>query len=133
MEAKRESVISLYLDGKPQIAIVRALKHLKVNKSFVSRTIARYRDTGSVARRKGSGVKRKATSSEMVRKVKNRIEQNPQCSSRQIAHELNISPRSVQRILQNDLKLKAHKEQKEQKLIDKQEKVRRNPAESKVE
>ena len=49
MEFKRDSVISLYLAGKPQVAIVRALQHLNVNKSFVSRTIARYRDTGSVA------------------------------------------------------------------------------------
>ena len=48
MEFKRDSVISLYLAGKPQVAMVRALQHLNVNKS---RTIARYRDTGSVARR----------------------------------------------------------------------------------
>ena len=46
---------SLYLAGKPKVAIVRALQHLNVNKSFVSRTIARYSDTGSVARRQESG------------------------------------------------------------------------------
>ena len=43
MEFKRDRVISLYLAGKPQVAVVRALQHLNVNKSFVSRTIARYR------------------------------------------------------------------------------------------
>ena len=49
MEFKRNSVISLYLAGKPQVAIFRALQHLNVNKYFVACTIARYRDTGSVA------------------------------------------------------------------------------------
>ena len=58
MEFKRDSVIALYLAGKPQVAIVSALQHLNVNKSFVSRTIARYRDTGSVAKRHGGGHKK---------------------------------------------------------------------------
>ena len=53
MEFKGDSVISLYLAGQPQVAIVKALQHLNVNKSFMSR----YRDTGSVARRQGSGRK----------------------------------------------------------------------------
>ena len=50
MEFKRDSVVVLYLAEKPQVAIVRALQCINVNKSFVSRTIARYRDTGSVGR-----------------------------------------------------------------------------------
>ena len=70
MEFKHDGVISLYLAGKPQAAIVRALQHLNVNKYFVSRTIARYRDTGSVARCQGSIQKKTATSAEMVRKEK---------------------------------------------------------------
>ena len=40
MEFKRDNAI----DGKPQMAIIRALQHLTVNKSFVSRIIARYRE-----------------------------------------------------------------------------------------
>ena len=36
---KRDSVIALYLAGKPQVALVRELQHLNVNKSFVSRTM----------------------------------------------------------------------------------------------
>ena len=43
MEFKRDSVVALYLAGKPQVAIVRALQCINVNKSAVSRTIARYR------------------------------------------------------------------------------------------
>ena len=58
MEFKRNSVIALYLSGKSQPAIVRELSHLKVNKMFVYRTIKRYNDTGSIAKRYGGGPKR---------------------------------------------------------------------------
>ena len=58
MEFKRDSVVALYLAAKPQVAIVRALQCINVNKSFVSQTIARYRDTRSVARHQGSGQKK---------------------------------------------------------------------------
>ena len=58
MEYKRDRVIALYLAGKQQVDIVRALQHLNLNKSFVSRTIARCRNTGSVASRQKSGRKR---------------------------------------------------------------------------
>ena len=43
MEFNRDSMIALYLAGKPQVAIA--------NKSFVSHTIARYHGTGSIALR----------------------------------------------------------------------------------
>lgn len=124
MEFKRDSVIALYLAGKPQVAIVRALQHLNVNKSFVSRTIARYRDTGSVAPRPKSGRKKTATSAEMVRKVKKRIERNPRRSGRKMARELKISQGSIRNILKNELKLKALKFQKAQDLNAAQKKVR---------
>ena len=52
MELKRDRVSSLYLAGKPQVAIVIALQYLNVNNSFCA--IARYHGTGIVARRQGS-------------------------------------------------------------------------------
>ena len=55
MEFKRDSVIALYLAGRPRVATVRVLQHLNVNKSFVSCTITRYRNTGSAASRTKSG------------------------------------------------------------------------------
>ena len=42
MVFKPDSVIALYLAGKIHAAIVRAVQHLNVNKSFVFRTIACY-------------------------------------------------------------------------------------------
>ena len=78
-------MVSLYLAGKPQVAIVRALQHLNVNKSFVSRAIARYHDTGSVARPQVSGRMKTATSAEMVQKVKKRLDPHPRRSGQKMA------------------------------------------------
>lgn len=112
MELKRNSVIALFLAGKTQPAIVRELKHLKVNKMFVYRTISRYNETGSIADRHRSGRIRTATSKEMVRRVKARIERKPRTSAAQMAKGLKISRRSVGRILENELQLKPYKMQK---------------------
>lgn len=109
MEFKRNSVIGLHLAGKTQVAIVRALKHLDVNKFFVHRTIKRYNETGSIAKRYGGGRKKTATAPEVVQKVKKRLERNPRRSANQMAKDLNISQRSMRRILQNELKVKPYK------------------------
>ena len=124
MEFKRNSVIALYLAGKSQPAIVRELSHLKVNKMFVYRTIKRYNDTGSIAKRYGGGPKKTATTPEMVRKVKARLERNPRRSGRKMAKELKISQDSIRRILKNELKVKAYKFQKAHDLSPQQKKVR---------
>lgn len=124
MEFKRNSVIALYLAGKPQVQIVRALSHLNVHKSFVSRTISRYNDTGSIARRKGSGRKRTATSKEMIRKVEARIKRNPRRSGRKMAAELNVSRERLQHILRNELRLKPYKFQKAHDFTPQPKKVR---------
>uniref|UniRef100_A0A6P4F0R8 Uncharacterized protein LOC108045962 n=1 Tax=Drosophila rhopaloa TaxID=1041015 RepID=A0A6P4F0R8_DRORH len=124
MDFKRNSVIALHLAGKSQPSIVRELKLLKVNKVFVYRTITRYNDTGSIAKRHGGGHQKTATSREMVQKVKKRLERNPRRSANQMAKELKISDRSIRRILKNDLKVKPYKIQKAHDLTSKQRQVR---------
>lgn len=123
MEFKRNSVIALYLAGKSQPSIVREVKHFKVNKMFVYRTITRYNGTGSVYPRDGVGWKKTARSPEMVRKVKASLEQNPRRSGNQMAKELKISQRSNRRILQNELKVKPYKFQKAHNLTPMQKKL----------
>ena len=82
MEFKRDSVVALYLAGRPQVAIVSALQCIN--------TIARHRESGSVYRRQWSGRKKTATYAEMVRKVKKRLDRNPRRSGRKMARERNI-------------------------------------------
>ncbi|CAG9826089.1 unnamed protein product [Diabrotica balteata] len=68
--------------------------------------------------------KKTATSSEMVRKVKARLERNPRRSGNQMAKEQKIFQRSMQRILKKKLKVKPYKFQKAHNLTPKQKKVR---------
>lgn len=124
MEFKRNSVIALYLAGKSQPAIVRELQHLRVNKMFVYRTILRYNGTGSIAKRYGGGRRKTATSPEMVKKVRCRIQRNPRQSAAKLAVALKVSRRSVTRILKTALGLKPLKIQKVQELTAAQKKTR---------
>ena len=95
-----------------------------MNKSFVSRTIARYCNTGSVALRVKSGRKKAVTTPEMIRKVKAKFVRNPRCSDRKVARKLNISRERTQQVLKNELKPKPLKFPKVQELTDGQKKVR---------
>jgi transposase len=124
MEFKRNSVVALYLAGKSQPDIVKQLQHLNVNKMFVYRTIRRYDDTGSIAKRGGCGPKKTVRSPEMIRKVKARISRNPRRSGRKLARDLHVSHKSIQQILKIDLQLKPYKIQKVQDLTPAQKAVR---------
>ena len=59
MEFKHDNAIALYLAGKPQMAIVKALQYLNANKSFVPCTTARYHNTGIIASSSKSGRKKR--------------------------------------------------------------------------
>ena len=122
MEFKRDSAI--YSAEKPQVDFIRALQHLNVKKSFISRTIDSYRDTGSVASSHKSGRKETVTTPKMIRKVKTRFDRNPRLSGRKIVRELNISRERMQHILKIELGLKPLKLPKVQELTNRQKKVR---------
>ena len=120
MEFKCNSVIALYLAGKSQPAIVN---ELRVNKMVVYRTVTRYNDTGSIKKRHGGGHPKTATSRKMVRKVKVRMQRNPRQSAVQLTKNLDVSARSIGRILKNKLRLKPYKIQKVQDLTPAQKAV----------
>lgn len=124
MEVKRNAVIALHLGEKSVMEIVRALKHLNINRKFVYRTIKRWNETGSVNDRPKSGRPKSATSKNTVKKVKKRVDRNPRRSAREMAKEMSISTESMNRILKKDLGLKPYKRQKVHDLTAKQKKVR---------
>ena len=124
MEMKRNVVIAIHMGKKSPIQIVRALKHLEINKWFVYLTINRWNETGSVNDRPRSGRPKSATSKNTVKKVRERIRRNPRRSANEMAKEMEVSSSSMQRILENDLGLKPYKRQKVHELTAKQKKVR---------
>ena len=126
MDMKRNAVIALHLCKKSTIEIVRMLKHLKINRTFVYRTIKRYNETGTVNDRPRNGCPKSATTKSTVKKVRERIRRNPRRSANQMAKEMEVSTGSMNSLLKNDLELKAYKRQKVHDLTAKQKKVRLN-------
>lgn len=124
MDIKHNSVVALFLAGKSNSAIKNELKHLKVNKMFVSGTIKRYNDTGSVKKRYGGGRKKSATVPENIHKAKLQIQRNPRQNSRKTAKETKISDRCIRGIMKDHLHIKPYKIQKVHALNIKQKKLR---------
>ena len=67
--------------------------------------------------------KETATSAEMVRKVKKRLDRNPRRSGQKMARELNLLQYAIQQILKNEVEVKPLKIQKVQDLTDAQKKL----------
>lgn len=126
LEMKRNLVIGLHLEGKSNVQICRALPKLDLNEKFVHRTIKRYEDTGSIKKRYGGGRRCTATAQANVEKVRHRLARNPGRSANQMAKELNISRKSVQRILAEKLKVRPFKKSISQELTTAQQKKRLN-------
>ena len=110
-------VSSKYEKGEGPTKIFRDL-----NGAVGLRTLKRWcimlRDTGSIELSSSPGRPRIVRTKGTITKVKNRLQQNKPISTRKLPKEFNISRRSIQRILRNDLGLFAYKKIREPKLTD---------------
>ncbi|KAI6661812.1 hypothetical protein LOD99_9819 [Oopsacas minuta] len=124
MESKRSAVIQLFEAGNTKSQIVRLLK---TNKMFISRTLSRYNDTGSIADRTRPGRPRTVRTFSVTKNVSQRIRRNPSRSIRKMAKEMNTNRESMRRLVRNDLGMKAYKLRKRQFLtqLNKQKRLKR--------
>ena len=83
------------------------------------------RDTGSIELSSSPGRPRIVRTKGTITKVKNWLQQNKPILTRKLAKEFNISRRSIQRILRNDLGLFAYKKIHEPKLTDEHKEKRK--------
>ena len=115
MIAKRSAVIELYKTGHSNPEIVKSLKS---NNMFVSRTISRFTDTGSIQDRPRPGRKRTVRTSTLRKNVQLRIRRNPARSMRKTAKEINIVRESMRLLVRKELEMTPYKYQKVQLLSD---------------
>ena len=104
-----------------EIANLLSTPDSPVHFTTVRYAIKRYKATGSNADRKRSGRPKTATTPKNRRKVKGRIDRNPNSkvnSIRKMGKAIGISPKSTHRILKKDLHLKSYKKTKAQKLSE---------------
>src|SRR5690348_2744990 len=102
----RGLIVSAFERGERQPDILRRFQNDGVSRQFISYTIKRWRETGSIADKPRSGRPRTASTRNTVRKIRFRIRRNPRRSQRKLAAALGTSHSTVRRIIRNDLGLK---------------------------
>ena len=110
-------VLSKYKNGDGTTKIFQDLNGI-ISLSTVERWCRIIRESGSINLSKPSGRPRTIRTKGAIQKVKARLNRQKLVSSRKLARELGISRTTVQRILKNDLELKAYKMQIEPMLTD---------------
>ena len=120
-ESRRELIIHLHLQGKRPSQIVSLLNEARTT---VYRTIKRYKQTGSIKDHLRSGRPRTARTATNRQAVRSRLKRNNKWSTRKLARAIQISRTSVQRILKQDLGMKAYKMKKVQLLTVKAKDIR---------
>ena len=96
MKSQRSAIVELHRAGKSAPEILKAFKFPKTRRSFVYRTIQRYKETGSVKDRARSDRPRTATTQKM--------KESPEVYE-EMAAELEISREIVRRVVKRDLGL----------------------------
>lgn len=79
---------------------------------MVYRVLKRFRDTGDCRKQAQGGSKRTVRTPELIKVVRERIRRNPARSARKLAKELNVGPNNINRILHEDLGLRAFKKRR---------------------
>ncbi|KAI6658827.1 MhmaT1 transposase [Oopsacas minuta] len=105
----RSKIITHYLSGNRPTEILKKLKHEKVNRMLVYRTIKRYKETSGITDKARSGRSPTARSIRLRKPVRSRVARNPRRSMRKMAKELEIKRESLRKLIHQDLGLKSLK------------------------
>ena len=89
-----------------------------LSRRTIEDTIRRFRETGTTKDRPRTGRPVTATTPTLVKRIRERIRSNPKRSLRKMAKEMNISERSVRRVVKTRMGLRPIKLQKTHALTD---------------
>ena len=119
----RKTVMRMTDDGLSSRQIAQQLRNV-VTKSTVQRWQALYRKMNKIDLEKPPGRPKDVRTKNVIRKVKERLKRKPRQSARKLAKRLDISERSMNRIIKDDLHLHAYHVTIEPKLSDLHKKQR---------
>lgn len=124
MKSARATVQFYFERGFSTTEIVRLLKNEKISRQFIHYTIRRLKDIGGIEDRKRTGRPRSVRTPARIKQVGRIIRKKPQSAVRKLSRKLNVSHRSLRRIIHKDLGLKAFKKRKQHGLTAAQRKKR---------
>ena len=84
------------------------LKEHKINRQLVWHTVKRFQETGTIKDRSQSGRPTSKRSLEAIKRTREKIRRNPNCSIRKMAKEEKMSATTMAKIVKKDLKLKIY-------------------------
>lgn len=109
IKENRIAVIALHKVGMEVSTIYDTLKKLNISRMFVFRTIKRFTETGSIEDRERSGRPRTVRTKNAINAVSARIRRNPIRKQKILSREMKIAPRTMSRIIKDDLGLGAYR------------------------
>jgi transposase len=107
----RVAVIALHKRGKSDSQIFELLKPLKISGNFVYRAVKRYKELWGVEDRARSGRPGRVRTKAAIKTVREPIRRHPLRKQKSLSRELNISPRSMSRLIMDDLHMRAYRHQ----------------------
>ena len=111
-------VIELFLSGVEQNQIFKTLDQKKFGRSFIFRTLKRFRETGNITDKRRSGRPRSICTAVNKKKVRQVLTRHPALSHRKVAARVKISNASTRRIITKVLGYKSFKRTKTESLTD---------------
>ena len=119
--SKRHAIIELHCMGVSNLMII---KQLKVPKSTVYNTVARFKELGDDKDCLRTGCPCTAITPKIIKVACERVRRNPKQSIRKMAQEMNISLKTMRTTIKTDLQLSPFKLKKLHQLTDLQKKKR---------
>jgi len=108
----------LFKCNKTPLEIFNLLKLLKITKKFVYRTIKRFKEFNTIDDKPKSGRPHEIKTNTAVRAVAQRIRRNPLHKQKIIAKQMKTPPRTMLRIIKEDLGFGAYRRSTGQRLTD---------------
>ena len=112
-ESKREAIVNLHRASKSNSAVS---KSLCVTRSTVWKAVKRFNERGDFCDRQRSGRPRSQRHASMTKAIRERIRRNPRRTIRKMAKDTEMSPRTMRRLIHEDLRMSSFTLQKWQSL-----------------
>ena len=113
MESKREAIVNLHRAGKSNAAIS---KSLCVARPTVWKAVKRFNEWGDFCDHQRSGRPRSQRHTSMIKAIQERVRRNPRRTIRKMAKDTEMSPRTMGRLIHEDLRMSSFTLQKRQSL-----------------
>ena len=96
-DKKREKILHFLVEN-PGVSNETITKELQIALRTAQSVVKRFKDTGTIKRKSGIGKKKGIVRRDLVKKVKDALDRNPEISVRTLANKFKTSASTMQRV-----------------------------------